>query len=340
LSAYRKELIVGAVLAIVIVIALGGFAQFAPQLISPTPTPTPYPTPMPTPTPGPAPPPKLNMSADFASLKSFNVTQRESQGSLYPVLVLPPGGSGSIPIRLVSTGDEDYTISLDIGLSGVDPKFRGVRYVFSPSTLKLKAGGEVNSILSIEADPDAPYILYDPSISARIEEWERGGSIGMSFFDLLIYPHTPLYAYEIFAPTPGAPEPSPGGEPPILPPPTVSVKPGEKLYIMFDVHKGTPDPSIQVKLSLTHDSGSLPSGIGAEFNTLEPASTPSYQSVIILALTTTEDVREGKYRMVSTISVGSYTTERAFDLTVTSKPLITATLPLIVASPSTRFSYE
>jgi len=316
LSEYLKRLVVSAVLAIVIVVGLAFSALLAPSLISPTQTPEVTPIPYPTPTPGPAPPPKLNMSADFASLKGFNVTQKESQGSLYPVLVLPPGGSGSIPIKLVSTGDEGYTISLDIGLSGVDPRFKGVRYVFSPSTLKLKAGGEVNSILSIEVEPDAPHILYDPSINARIEEW--GGSIGMGFFYLLIYPHTPSYAYEIFAPTPGAPQPSPGGEPPPLPPPTVSVKLGENLYIMFDVYKGTPDPSVQVKLSLTHDSGSLPSAIAAEFNTLEPASAPSYRSVIILALTTTEDVREGTYRMVSTISVGLYITERVFYLTVTS----------------------
>jgi len=319
LSAYRKELVLSAVLAILIVVGLGSFAQFAPQLISRTPTPTPMPN---IPTPTPLPPPTLNMSADFASLKGFNVTEMEFQGSLFPVLVLRPGGSGYIPITLISTGDEDYTVSLDMELAGENPKFEGVRYVFSPATFNLKAGARLNSILKIEVDPGAPTAFYSTGIEARVEEL---GSIGMSFFELLIYPYTPSYVFRIIAPTPGVPEPTPIGTPPPELTPTIAAKPGGTLYIMFKVEKGTDDPTVQVKLDLAHDSGPLPQGISAEsmFDPLEVVPAPTSESVIMLTLTAAKDVPEGTYRMIATTSVGSHTTTyfhtNTFDLTVTSK---------------------
>jgi len=326
LSAYRKELVVSAVLAIIIVIGLGSFAQFAPQLISPTPTPvpmpTPTPTPMPTVTPTLGPRPKLNMTAGFASLEGFSLTKLQFQSYPvsvqsfpYPVLVLRPGGSGSIPITLISTDDRDYTVSLDIGFGVLPGKFEGVRYVFSPTTLNLKAGKEVNSILSIEADLDAPTAYYELIIYTHIKEW--GGSIGMPLFDLLIYPYTPSYAFHIRAPEPGEPAPIPIP----FPPPTIAVKPGETVYIMFDIYKGTSDPTVQVKIDLTYNSGSLPSGISAKFTSdpLKVVPVPAWESVIMLTLTAAEDFPEGMYRMIATITVGSYTVQIPFDLTAASK---------------------
>ena len=310
----RLRVAVGVVLLAIVIIALAVYLATPP---TPTSTPMPTPTPAPpTPTSGPAPPPKLNMSADFASLKGFNVTEMEFQGSLFPVLVLPPGGSGSIPITLISTGDENYTVSLDIGLAGENPKFEGVRYIFSPSTLNLNAGAKASSILSIEVDSDAPTAYYSLINRAHIKEW--GGSIGMTFFDLLICPYTPSYAFMIIAPTPGAPQPTPIGTPPPELTPTIAVKPGETVYIMFDIDKGTPDPTVQVRIDLSHDSGSLPPGIGAKFisNPLKVVPAPTYGSLIMLTLTTSTDVPESTYRMIAKISVGSYTTERSFDLTI------------------------
>ena len=316
----KRRLLVALVAAAVIIIALAYGVQFVTPPAPTTPTPIPAP---PTPHPAP-PPPKLEMSADFASSEGFNLTEIESQGSLFPfpVLVLRPGGSGSIPITLISTGDEDYTVSLDVSLAGEDPKFEGVRYTLSPSTLDIKAGAEVSSILSIEVDSDAPTALYCPSVDALV-----GGYVSMPTAPLflLIYPNTPSYAFRVYAPTPGAPTPLP--PPGITPTPTetpipnITAKPGGTVYIMFYIDKGTDDPTVQVKLNLTHDSGPLPSGIGAEamFNTLEVVPAPTWDSVIMLTLTAAEDVPEGTYRMIATITVGSYTTQIAFDLTVTSQ---------------------
>jgi len=312
----KRRFLVALVAVAVIVIALAYGVQIA------TP-PTPSPTPEVTPAPIPAPPgPELNASADFASSKGFNVAWMESQGNVFPFLVLPPGGSSSIPITLISTGNEDYNVFLDVSLAGENPKFEGVRCTLSQSTLSIKAGAEVNSILSVEVDSDAPAALYTPSVDAHV-----AGYTAMPTFPflLLICPYTPSYAFQIYAPTPGAPEPlpTPGAPPPtpIIPIiPNILVKPGETLHIMFYTDKMTDDPAVLVNLNLTYDSGPLPQGIGAEvvYNPLK-TPVPTHDSVIILTLTAAADVPEGTYRMIATISVGSYTTERSFDLTVTSQ---------------------
>jgi len=312
----RRRFLVALVAIAVIVVALAYGVQIAtPPTPSPTPevTPTlPAPTPAP-PTPHPVPPsPKLNMSADFASLKGFNVTWIEHPEVLSRVLVLPPGGFGSITIMLISTGDEDYTISLNVTLVGESPKFEGVKYNLSPSTLNLKAGAEAISILSIEAESDAPVVLYLISVDAHV-----GGYLPRMptvCLDLLIYPYAPAYAFFILPPSPGI---TPTLTKPILP--KIPIRPGGSVYVLFWVAKGTEDPSVQVKIDLAHDSGSLPLGIAGEFNSLETAPRSTSRSVVMLTLTTATDVPEGTYRIIATISIGSYATERAFDLAVTSQ---------------------
>jgi len=311
----RRKLLVALVAVAVIVIALAYGVQIAtPPTPSPTPevTPTiPAPTPAP-PTPHPVPPsPKLNISADFASLKGFNVTWIEYPEVLSRVLVLPPGGSGSVTIMLISTGDEDYTISLNVTLDGGNRKFEGVKYALSRSTLSLKAGAEANSIFSIEVESDAPPALYVISVNAHV-----GGYLIPAYLslDLLIYPYAPAYAFFILAPSPGI---TPTPTKPIIP--KIPVRLGETVYVLFWVAKGTEDPSVLVKIDLTYDSGSLPSGIVGEFNPLETAPRSTSRSVVMLTLTAATDVPEGMYRMIATISIGSYATERAFDLTVTSQ---------------------
>jgi len=319
----KRRLLIALVVVAVIVIALAYVVQTAtPPTPSPTPEVTPIPTPIPTVTPTLGPRPKLNMTAGFASLEGFSLTKLQFQSYPvqvqsfpYPVLVLRPGGSGSIPITLISTDDRDYTVSLDIGFGALPGKFEAVRYIFSATTLNLKAGAEVNSILSMEVDSDAPTAYYELLIYAHIKEW--GGSIGMLLFDLLIYPYAPSYAFHIRAPEPGEPAPTPIP----FPPPTIAVKPGEAAYIMFDIYKGTSDPTLQVKIDLTHNSGSLPSGISAKFasDPLKVVPVPAWESVIMLTLTAAEDVPEGTYRMIATITVGSYTVQIPFDLTITSQ---------------------
>jgi len=322
----RLRVAVAVILLAIVLVALAVYFSTPP---TPSPTPEMTPTiPTPTPIPHPAPPPpKLNITANFASSEGFNLTKIESQGSLFPfpILVLRPGGSGSIPITLISTGDEDYTVSLLVSLAGENPKFEGVRCTLSQTTLSVKAGTKVSSILSIEVDSDAPTALYCPSVDAHVEGFV---SMPTAPLFLLVYPHTPSYAFRVYVPTPGAPTPLP--PPGITPTPTetpipdITAEPGGTEYIMFYIDKGTDDPTVQVKLNLTHDSGPLPSGIRTEvvFNPLEVVPAPTYDSVIMLTLTAAADVPEGTYRMIATITVGSYTVQISFDLTATSQKQI------------------
>jgi len=312
----RLRVAVAVILIGIVLVALGVYLATPP---------TPIPTREHTVTPTLGPYPKLDLRADFASLEGFNTTEMQFQGNPsmpYTVLVLPQGGSGSIQIMLISTDDKDYTVSLDVGLDVLPGKFEGVRYVFSPTALIVKAGAKVNSNLSIEVDLDAPTAYYGLLIHAYIKEW--GGSIlinPMSYFGLLIYPYTPSYAYHVMAPTPGLPEPTPTYTPLPWLTPTIAVKPGGTVYIMFDIDKGTSDPTVQVKIDLSCDSGPLPSGMNAEFisDPLKVVPAAPFESVIMLTLTAANDVPKGTYRIIATITVGSYTVQIPFELTATSQ---------------------
>jgi len=331
LSGHRKDLIVIAVLAIIIVIGVGVFEWFASRPISPTPEEASKPVtearltertkltvicmrelngtwvPM----------GFLGFDArpDFASSKGFGLTWMEN--ILHPVLVLPPSGSGFIPITLILFGGLDCTVSLDISLAGwPNPEFKGVRYAFSPSVLSIKAQGNATSILSIEADSNAPTAFYDLDIGAHVEGIGVRCESAFPLCDLLIYPYTPSWAFHVIGPLPGVwTQTAPAY---IETVPQIAVKPGEAVYIVFRTDKMTSvtqEPA-EVNLDLTSDHGSLPSGVDAKFDSIEVAPSPD-ETVIILTLTTTTNFPEGTYRMVTTIKMGSYTTQRAFDLVVT-----------------------
>lgn len=228
------------------------------------------------------------------------------------MLVLPPGGSGTIPVTLSSIGDEDYTISLSMHLAGErGVKFEGVRYTFSPSTLHLKAGGQAESILEIEADRNAPTAYYETSIGAYAEEW--GGGIGTHLSDILVSPYTPAYIYHVQVPTPGMPAPTPipgvTPTPTETPPPGFELVAGGKIDIMFfimDVHE-------PVSLDVTS-----PPELSFELlpDPLKVVPRPTLDKVYLLTITASPVVPEGNYEMAVTGNVGSYTFERVFYLAV------------------------
>lgn len=332
MSGHRKDLIAIAVLVIIIVIGVGVFERFASRPICPIPEEASKPVtearltersnqtvicmrelngnwvPM----------GFLGFDArpDFASSKGFGLTWIEN--ILHPVLVLPPSGSGFIPITLILFSGLDCTLSLDIRLAGwPNPEFKGVRYAFSPSVLSIKAQGNATSILSIEVDSNAPTAFYDLYIGAHVEGIGVRCESAFPLCDLLIYPYMPSWGFHVIGPLPGVwgTQTAPAY---IETVPQIAVRPGEAVYIVFRTDKRTSvthEPA-EVNLDLTSDHGSLPSGVDGEFDSVQVAPSPD-ETVIILTLTTTTDVPQGTYRMVTTIKMGSYTTQRAFDLVVT-----------------------
>ena len=335
MSEYRRKIVIAGVLAVILVASLAlvsayFFQQTQPPIPPPLPTPTPTPTPAPTPTPHPAPPPEFTIKAGLEPSEGalgFNYTPIESQGFISKILVLPPGGSGTIPVTLVSKSDKDYAITLYIEPEGLGDArlFRGIRFTFSPTSMLLRAGGTESSLLKIKVDPDAPTGFYGPSVGGRTEEF--GLSSSESYFNLLVLPYTPSYAFYIYAQPPGpAPIPTPPPtptptQPPAPPPPTIDVKTGDKVHVMFGIQTFSDDPNLPIQFNYTYNSkpaGSLPSEVSANLvsNPLQVVRVPIEERFYMLTLSAGPDAPEGTYEIVVTGSVGSYTFERAFYLVV------------------------
>ncbi len=304
-SKYMKAFAVVVVLIVVIVLALG-----VSIYLFPPPTPTPTPTPSPTPTPGPKPPLKFRYGVESASSAGFNRTTSEFQGDATPVLVLPPGGSGTIPVKLSSTGGEDYTISLSTYLAGeTGVGFEGVTYTFSPSTISLKAGDQVESILTIDVDSEAPTAYYETSIMANAEE--GGSGIGEEYhFHILVSPYTPTYIYRLHVPTPGAPLPTPGPTAPTETPlPGFELVAGEKISFMFFI--------LNIHEPIDLDVTSPPElGFDIVSDPIESVPRPKEDKIYLLTITTNPDISEDTYKMTVTGNTGSYTFEWAFHISV------------------------
>ncbi len=271
-------------------------------------------TPKPTPTPGPAPPPEFNIEVHYSEVTGFNRTTSEFQGDTSSVLVLPPGGVGTIPVKLISTGKEDYTISLSMGLAGErGVRFEGVECAFNPSTLSLEAGGEAESVLTIEVDGDAPTAYYEPSIGAYVEEEEKG--IGRGLSDILVSPYTPKYIYRVHIPTPGMPGPIPTPGPTPAPTETPSTSfelaTGGKISIILFILNVLEPLSLKVTSPKEVDFDLLP-------DPLEVVPRPEEDRVYLLNITANPDAFEGTYEMAVTGNTESYTFEWVFNLVVQS----------------------
>ena len=254
----------------------------------------------------------------------------ESQGFISKILVLPPGGSGTIPVTLVSESDEDYAATLYIEPEGLGDArmYRGIRFTFSPTSMLLRAGGTESSILKVEVDSTAPTGFYGGSVGMRFGD---GGALsgGEAYFNLLILPYTPDYAFYIYAepqgPTPlPTPAPTPVPQPPtvtpptptILQPPTIVVKAGGRLHVLFVIQTFSEDPNLLIQLNL----GSTPSGISRELlrDPVQVVRVPIEERLYMLVLTVSPDVAAGTHKITVTGNVGTYSFERAFYLTVTS----------------------
>jgi hypothetical protein len=83
----------------------------------------------------------LFIEVDFNSAEWFNYTEMEMQGEISRISILSLGGSGTIPLALISKSDNDNEITLYIEPEGLwDARlFRGIRFTFSPTYMFLKS---------------------------------------------------------------------------------------------------------------------------------------------------------------------------------------------------------
>jgi hypothetical protein len=61
-------------------------------------------------------------------------------------MVLFPGESGTLPVKIVSTGNNDYNLSLTLNISGLEDELDGAEYSLTPEFLYLEAGRTIKNI--------------------------------------------------------------------------------------------------------------------------------------------------------------------------------------------------
>lgn len=306
-----KRLILVAVAVLIIIISISGGYYYATLFSSPpssTPTNKPEPPeepPVPAPK-EPFPEFEYDVEVDLESAEGFSLSKREDVNrDIQTFLVLHPGDSGTITITMVSTGDQDYTLSLSLDLSGKDSKFHGVEYSFTPSTLYLKAGGRNSSLLRIETAEDAPTGYYGISVMAMTDQ----GGLGLGFPKLLVAPFTPEFIFTVktqgidltqfFGGT------TPKGEIPIF-----ELEPGEDISVLIFLM----DTAEPLDLNVTS-----PSTIDFELlnNVVEIiGQTPEPDRFYQLNLKSNPETPLGTYTIALNGTTGSYTFERSLILNV------------------------
>jgi len=341
LSEHRRGIILAVILAVVIVAAIGGASYYLTSISKPSPTPTLVPTPAPTPTftPSPAIPPKVpslpfEFESNLASSVGFNVTKGDLMGEEASLLVLSPGGSGSVPYVLTSYSGEDVNVSLSIKVNpvffqGAAATMEGIKLSFSLSTLILKAGEVRDVILAVEVEPNATTGLF------IVDTYAITGSLtyGAGGFFLLISPYVPSYTFWVYEargletpePTP-APTPSPTATsaptPTYIPgeTPSIRLRTGGEVYVMFVVETYSGEQTMPIEVNISYNSsppGTLPPGMSVEFLS-DPLDVVSgvRDRIFITSLKANSDASEGTYRMFMKGSVGSLKFGREFYLTV------------------------
>lgn len=138
---------------------------------------------------------ELNQSRGFGS--SLMVAGENSS----PMVVLPPGGSGTIPFTLSSPVNVSFTVSLSMYLGSENLTEKGVHFSISPANFTVNPGQQAASTLTITVDQDAPSAYYSPTIaiqtnrqsSATGEPYVGGGPVGIP--SLLIAKYVPSCLY-------------------------------------------------------------------------------------------------------------------------------------------------
>jgi len=296
----RRNRVLFVIVAVLIIVGFMVGVYYYSTLPVPSPTTTP---PLPTPMPSKMPTPFLpSIEVEVVSLEGFI---EMGDASPEKVLVLHQGNSASITLNVYSHYDESCNVSFSLEFVG----WESVNYRFYPSTLELPPEGVATSILTLEADSDAPSnLIYDSStlLCRRFEGFE-GASGKYLGFSILVFPITPSYIFSVYAEE--SPTPTPWTPPPWEP--EIQIERGGEAQIIFCILTEIENPSL--KLSLSYQSGELPEGINANI-TPDPLTIRS----LLLTLTANPQTPEVTYEITANGSVDSITFERKFHLKVTS----------------------
>jgi len=275
-----------------------------------------------------------SIEVEAVSFEGFSYTDMGDE-SPEKVLVLHQGKSANITLNVYSRYDESCNVSFSLEYLGFE-SWEGVNYRFYPSTLELPPEGVATSILTLEADSNAPSnLVYNPLLLRRFEGFPGAASGTYLGFSILVFPTTPSYIFSVYAeesPTPTQPPPTNETTPPPYPTPIptppswtpspwepeIQIERGGEAQIIFYILTQIENPSL--KLSLTYQSGELPEGINANIthDPLKAGLHPLTVRSLLLTLTASSQTPEGTYEITAKGSVNQITYERVFNLKVTS----------------------
>jgi len=353
MSEQKKKMILAIVLASVLVILLGEVSVtfFPAQQKSSVSTPNaaPFSAPASSPVGGSAGAPAiietpLVSAVELNSSEGFNSSIIASGSASSSLLVLSPGGTGSVPFLVYSNGIVNGTVnvSLNVDLWSPPDASDSVQFNVSPSNLAISPGAQVKAVLTITADTNAPTAYYMPYIDIQENfidnvEIQSPGILEtqLNMTDLLVANSTPSCLFLVneneltttvtVAPAPSSPltgNASAGIIPPVAPPPTSTFTPTPTLFVVPTINM-TPGEITTVTYScLTQDNLSLnitaPTGLSTQFS-------PSPLDIIIgsttgkmYALTVTADknLSSGTYQVNTTGSLGSYQFDASFNVVI------------------------
>jgi len=267
---------------------------------------------------------ELNQSTGFGS--SFMVAGENAS----PMVVLAPGGSGTIPFTLSSPVNVSFTVSLSMYL-GENATTPGVHFSISPANFTVNPGQHVASTLTVTVDQDAPSAYYSPTIaiqtnrqtSATGEPYVGGGPVDIP--SLLIANSVPSCLYlvneqEIPSNVLVMNKPSSGPatwpvfvpSPYLLPNvPTIHLSPGQTTDVLFGCFSigsfnATGQPNA-VEPDLLRMNVTAPKGLTAEFLG-NPADIAWSGNANIYSVTVTANpsLGSGTYQVKGQASLGSH----------------------------------
>jgi hypothetical protein len=247
-----------------------------------------------------------------------------------PMLVLPPGGSGTIPFTLSSPINEPLQVSLNIkkGSENATNSTSSVHFNISPANFTINPGQQASSTLTITVDQDALSAYYSPFIAIETNHQNSAPYVGGGPVDipsLLIANQVPSCLYLVNeqlipsdvlvmnTPSSGvATWPMFVPSPYVLPNvPSINLSPGQTTSVLFGCFKTNSSPSpfqsIVTEADPLNMNVTTPRGLTAEFFTTPTnivwGSTQRIYSVTVMA---SSSLTQGTYQVKGQASLGAH----------------------------------
>lgn len=258
-------------------------------------------------------------NAELNESEGFNSSVLVSGETNSTMLVLAPGGEGTVPFTVsTSPGDnQSFDITLTVYLGSNNASTYGVQFSVSPASINLSPGQQVTCVLTVTADKSARPAFYMPAIGMQPQIQGSDGFVaGAQTFlpGFLVADYTPACMYLISEPEGsvqsawGSNSSASSAQVPLPVQPTVNLAAGQTATVIFGCL--TTD---QLSLNATASPG-----LTAEFSPSPLNLTFSYCTgkMYPLKITSDSNLSPGSYQLNFNGTLGSYAFCGAFKVAV------------------------